>query len=44
MIKNFITALFLCVFLIACGKKGDPKYKESKKKFEIQSVSINKSS
>ena len=31
MIRKIILFLFLLCFVISCGKKGDPKYKESKK-------------
>jgi hypothetical protein len=27
--------------LISCGKKGDPEYKDPKKKAKIQSILIN---
>ena len=32
MIKKVFLTLILIVFLSACGKKGDPEYKESKKR------------
>ncbi len=32
MIKKITLTFILCFFLISCGKKGDPEYKESKKK------------
>ena len=32
MIKKITLTLILCFFLISCGKKGDPEYKESKNK------------
>ena len=42
MIKKFALALMLCCILMSCGKKGDPEYKEPKKKVEIQLLLINK--
>ena len=42
MIRKFALALiFLCI-LISCGKKGDPEFKESKIKKNMQLLSINK--
>ena len=32
MIKKITLTLILFFLLISCGKKGDPEYKESKKK------------
>ena len=32
MIKKITLTFILCFFLISCGKKGDPEYKESEKK------------
>ena len=37
MKKKFILSLILLSFMISCGKKGDPEYKNSEKK----AVSIN---
>ena len=42
MIKKFTLALILCCILISCGKKGDPEYKESTLKTNIQLLLINK--
>ena len=42
MIRKFTLALILCCILISCGKKGDPEYKESKIKKNMQLISINK--
>ena len=42
MIKKTILVLALCSLLISCGKKGDPQYKDSKKKVEVQNYYINK--
>ena len=33
MIKNFILIVILLTLTISCGKKADPKYKESKYKY-----------
>jgi len=43
MIKKITLTLMLCCILISCGKKGDPQYKDSEQKVEIQSILINKS-
>ena len=42
MIRKFALALILCCILISCGKKGDPKYKETSIKKYMQLLSINK--
>ena len=42
MIRKFTLALILCCMLISCGKKGDPEYKESMIKKNMQLLSINK--
>jgi len=42
MIKKITLALILFCMIISCGKKGDPKYKDSEKKTEIQNIIINK--
>ena len=42
MIKKFALALMLCCMLISCGKKGDPEYKESTTKKNMQLLSIYK--
>jgi len=38
MIKKITLLFVLCFFLISCGKKGDPEYKESKNKVIIKDV------
>ena len=42
MIRKFALALILLCILISCGKKGDPEFKESKIKKNMQLLSINK--
>ena len=42
MIQKIILALLLCCILVACGKKGDPKYKDPEKKANMQTVLIKK--
>ena len=42
MIKKITLALILCCVLISCGKKGDPVYKDPKKKASIKSILLNK--
>ena len=42
MIRKFVLALILCCILISCGKKGDPEYKESSIKKNMQLLLINK--
>ena len=42
MIKNFILILILCLFMISCGKKGDPKYVEPKENVKKNIALINK--
>ena len=42
MIKKITLALILCCIIVSCGKKGDPEYKDPKKKTEIQNILINK--
>ena len=42
MIKKITLTLFLCCLIISCGKKGDPKYKDSEKKVQTQIILINK--
>ena len=43
MIKKIILILMLCCVMISCGKKGDPIYKDPKKKASLQSVHLNRS-
>ncbi len=42
MIRKFVLALILCCILISCGKKGNPEYKESAIKKNMQLLLINK--
>ena len=42
MIRKLALALMLCCILISCGKKGDPEYKESRNKKNMQLLLINK--
>ena len=42
MIKKILIALILCSIAFSGGKKGDPVYKESKKKITIENILINK--
>ncbi len=35
MIKKIILALVLCCMIVACGKKGDPQYKEQEKTVKL---------
>ena len=42
MIKKIILSLVLCYFIVSCGKKADPEYKESLKKNEIKIIIQNK--
>jgi len=43
MIKKISLTVLLCCIIIACGKKGDPEYKVSGKKEEIQRILVKKS-
>tara|TARA_B100002019_G_scaffold289693_1_gene305825 strand:+ start:441 stop:572 length:132 start_codon:yes stop_codon:yes gene_type:complete len=38
MIKKISLALLLCSMLFACGKKGDPEFKNHNKKTENLSI------
>jgi len=40
MIKKIILPLMLFCIIVSCGKKGDPQYKDSKQKVEIQEITI----
>ena len=40
MINKIILLLLLCCIVISCGKKGDPEYKDPKKKVEVQKMTI----
>ena len=42
MIKKITLALLFCCFLISCGKKGDPEYKEPQAKIKMQIILANK--
>jgi len=42
MTKKIILTLMLCCIIASCGKKGDPVYKDPKKKATIQGVFLNK--
>ena len=42
MIRKFAFAFILFCILISCGKKGDPEYKESTIKKNMQLLSISK--
>ena len=42
MIRKFVLTLILCCTLISCGKKGDPEYKETSIKINMQLLLINK--
>ena len=41
MIKKFTIIILLFCVVIACGKKGDPKYVDPNKKVEINEFPIN---
>jgi|TARA_X000001036_G_scaffold233471_1_gene217992 PBP1b-binding outer membrane lipoprotein LpoB len=42
MIKKISLVLILCLFVVSCGKKGDPEYKNSSKKEKIQKILVKK--
>ena len=42
MIRKITFALILFCILISCGKKGDPEYRETEKKVDMQLHLINK--
>tara|TARA_Y100000389_G_C17077344_1_gene324938 strand:+ start:50 stop:181 length:132 start_codon:yes stop_codon:yes gene_type:complete len=42
MIKKITIAIILCFIIISCGKKGDPIYKKSQNKIELQKILTNK--
>ena len=42
MIKKISLILLCFCFIISCGKKGDPEYKEPEKKAEFKTILINK--
>jgi hypothetical protein len=41
MIKKIALILLIFGTIVSCGKKGDPKYENSKKKEKIQTILIN---
>jgi|TARA_Y100000389_G_scaffold93514_1_gene90195 hypothetical protein len=42
MIKKISLIFFCYCLVVSCGKKGDPEYKEPKKKAKFETVLINK--
>ena len=42
MIKKISLIFLCCCLIVSCGKKGDPKYKETVKKVESKTILINK--
>ena len=42
MIKKIFFTLALSCLIVSCGKKGDPIYKDSGKKIDLQKVLRNK--
>ena len=42
MKKKITFVILVCCILVSCGKKGDPEYKESTIKKNMQLLSINK--
>ena len=42
MIKKILFIIVFLSFVISCGKKGDPEYKESTIEKNMQLISINK--
>ena len=36
MIKKILLSIIILTFIISCGKKADPEYKQSKLKYIIQ--------
>jgi predicted small lipoprotein YifL len=42
MIKKIFFFLALSCFIVSCGKKGDPIYKDPEKKTDLQTVLENK--
>ncbi len=40
MIKKILLIVVLLIFTVSCGKKADPKYKESKYKYIGQTTII----
>ena len=42
MTKKVILTLILCCFIISCGKKGDPLYKDPEKKAKNPNIFLKK--
>ncbi len=42
MIKKIILTLIFCCALVSCGKKGDPVFKDLKKKAATKIIYLNK--
>ncbi len=42
MIKKIILIFSICCFLVACGKKGDPEYKDPDRKVETKIILTSK--
>jgi hypothetical protein len=42
MIKRISFIFLICCFLVSCGKKGDPEYKDPKQKTEKIIILKNK--
>ena len=41
MKKNIILIIFFFIFLISCGKKGDPEYKAEKKQTILKKYTLS---
>ncbi len=42
MINKISLIILCCCLIFSCGKKGDPEYKEPKKKAEFKTILIDK--
>ena len=42
MIKKIFFLLILSCFIVSCGKKGDPIYKDPEKKTDLKTILRNK--
>ena len=42
MIKKTLFTIIIFFIIFSCGKKADPKYKDSQKKTGLQKILINK--
>jgi len=42
MIKKILLVLLLCLAVVSCGKKGNPEYKDSEKKENIETILLQK--